>query len=191
MCFFVVALISFTRAARVVDLPDPVGPVTITSPFFSFVNRFSCGGIPRSSSETTFSGIKRKAADIPRLWTNIFTLNLAISSISIEKSRSKVCSKDFFCFSSRISRRYSSACFFVRTGWLSISVISPLIRRAGFEPVEIKISDALYLTAVLRILSSLYIVLCLYLFVQLYHKNRFGARGWGWVLEWGGSIRLI
>jgi len=41
-------------------------------------------------------------------------------------------------------------------------IMSPLILRAGFVPLEIKISEALYFTAVRKILSSWYILVFIF-----------------------------
>ena len=53
-------------AARVVDLPEPVGPVTSTSPFFSLVMRRTPSGSPRSSAERILLGMMRNTAAMPR-----------------------------------------------------------------------------------------------------------------------------
>ena len=58
-------LISSIMAARVVDLPEPVGPVTSTSPRGLAVNSWSNSGSPSSSSLGISTGIRRNAA--PRL----------------------------------------------------------------------------------------------------------------------------
>ena len=52
-------------AASVVDLPEPVGPVTKTRPFFNIGNFFNTGGSPSSSTVNTCEGIDRKAAEMP------------------------------------------------------------------------------------------------------------------------------
>ena len=60
-----VRLISSITAASVVDLPEPVGPVTSTRPRGFVVNSFSTGGSPSCSSVLSSAGMMRKAA--PRL----------------------------------------------------------------------------------------------------------------------------
>ena len=50
-------------AARVVDLPEPVGPVTSTIPFRSLMISLSCGGSPSSSTVGTLLGITRSTME--------------------------------------------------------------------------------------------------------------------------------
>ena len=50
-----------TSAARVVDLPDPVGPVTRTRPWDSSVNACTTAGTPSSSRLGISYGIRRSA----------------------------------------------------------------------------------------------------------------------------------
>jgi hypothetical protein len=83
---------SLTIAASVVDLPEPVGPVTSTRPAgylaisAKIFGQFSC------SSVSTFEGIVRKTAPAPRFWLNAFTRKRARFGISKEKSTSSVSS---------------------------------------------------------------------------------------------------
>ena len=65
MCSSRVSLISSIIAARVVDLPEPVGPVTTTKPRGLEVSWCSALGSPSSSSFLIEIGMRRKAA--PRL----------------------------------------------------------------------------------------------------------------------------
>ncbi len=74
-------LISSTIAASVVLLPDPVGPVTSTSPLARMVSFFTAGGSRSSSSVGTWLGITRKTAPRPCDWTKMFTRNRATPSI--------------------------------------------------------------------------------------------------------------
>ncbi len=76
-CFCEVLLISSTIAARVVDLPDPVGPVTRTRPLLSSVSRFTAAGIPRSSRVGISFLITRNTEPKPWLWTNTLARNRA------------------------------------------------------------------------------------------------------------------
>ena len=62
MCSSRVALITSISEASVVDLPEPVGPVTSTSPRGRLANSATTGGSPSVSSGTTSNGIRRKAA---------------------------------------------------------------------------------------------------------------------------------
>ena len=59
MCFDSVSLISRTIAASVVDFPEPVGPVSSTSPCAWWANAFSVWQNPSSSMDFTFRGIWR------------------------------------------------------------------------------------------------------------------------------------
>ena len=60
MCAFSLWLISSTIAASVVDLPEPVGPVTSTMPRGSRAIVLKISGVLRSASEMTLLGITRK-----------------------------------------------------------------------------------------------------------------------------------
>ena len=57
-----------TIAARVVDLPDPVGPVTSTMPRGSAAIEATRGLIPSSSRVLISYGITRKAAPSDSRW---------------------------------------------------------------------------------------------------------------------------
>ena len=59
-----------TIAVSVVDLPDPVGPVSSTSPRGSSARSRAIAGAPSSSSEYTRSGMKRSAMAIDPSWRN-------------------------------------------------------------------------------------------------------------------------
>ena len=61
------AMISRSSAARVEDLPEPVGPVSSTSPCLSSANCFRTSGRPHSSSEGKANGTRRKTPpSVPR-----------------------------------------------------------------------------------------------------------------------------
>ena len=51
------------RAARVVDLPDPVGPVTSTIPLRSFAISLTTVGMPSSSTVGTLLGMTRSTME--------------------------------------------------------------------------------------------------------------------------------
>ena len=68
MCSSRVALIWSMTAASVVDLPEPVGPVTSTKPRGFFVMSCSAIGMPSSSSDLMTAGIRRNAAPIAERW---------------------------------------------------------------------------------------------------------------------------
>ena len=60
-------------AASVVDLPEPVGPVTTMRPLCSIANFFNTDGrgasnFSKSSNDSTFEGIWRKTAAQPYFW---------------------------------------------------------------------------------------------------------------------------
>ena len=56
-------LILLMMAARVVDLPEPVGPVTSTMPLRSLPISLSWGGIPSSSTVGILFGITRRTTE--------------------------------------------------------------------------------------------------------------------------------
>ena len=67
MCSSRVSLISLMIEASVVDLPEPVGPVTSTRPRGFLAKVRMTGGMPSFSSGTVSEGIRRKAApSVPR-----------------------------------------------------------------------------------------------------------------------------
>ena len=68
MCSSRLSLISSIIEASVVDLPEPVGPVTSTRPRGFLQNSWTTGGRPRSSIGTICDGIRRKAAPIAERW---------------------------------------------------------------------------------------------------------------------------
>ena len=68
MCSLRVSLIRSIIAASVVDLPEPVGPVTSTKPRGFLVKSVSTFGSPRLSSAGISCGIRRKAAPSDARW---------------------------------------------------------------------------------------------------------------------------
>ena len=73
-------------AASVVDLPDPVGPVTSTTPFFSFPTLNNSLGIFSDSSVGIPSGMTRSTiAYVPRC-EKTFTRNRVFCGIEYERS---------------------------------------------------------------------------------------------------------
>ena len=89
MCSRRVLLISSIMAARVVDLPEPVGPVTMTNPRGLRVNSWSTRGSPRSSSRGILTGMRRKAALSALRWKNALTRKRARPGTEYEKSISQ------------------------------------------------------------------------------------------------------
>ncbi len=57
-----------TSAASVVDLPDPVGPVTSTNPRGNRAISETTGGSASSSMVLIWNGISRKAAPMESRW---------------------------------------------------------------------------------------------------------------------------
>ena len=68
MCSSRSSLIMSTIEASVVDLPEPVGPVTSTNPRGLRVNSVSTSGRPSDSRLRISEGIRRKAAEIEPRW---------------------------------------------------------------------------------------------------------------------------
>jgi hypothetical protein len=68
MCSSRVSLISLISEASVVDLPDPVGPVTSTIPRGRRANSRITDGSPSDSIGTVSFGIRRNAAPIVPRW---------------------------------------------------------------------------------------------------------------------------
>ena len=75
-------LIMSTIEARVVDLPEPVGPVTRTKPRGLRVNSASGAGSPSCSRVLISLGIRRKAALIEPRWKKTLTRKRATLGIA-------------------------------------------------------------------------------------------------------------
>jgi hypothetical protein len=102
MCDARVRLIQSRRAASVVDLPDPVGPVTSTRPRGTRETFATMGGSPSSSIVRTFGGIMRSTAPDPCSCRNRFTRKRAIIPIEYPKSASPVSRQSLRGFSGAI-----------------------------------------------------------------------------------------
>ncbi len=76
-----VRLIQSMSAASVVDLPEPVGPVTRMSPRGSRATFATTGGRPSSSTVRTFGGIIRRTAPEPCSCRKTLTRKRATSPI--------------------------------------------------------------------------------------------------------------
>ena len=76
-------------AASVVDLPEPVGPVTSTMPRGWSEISLKIAGAFRSSSDSTLDGIVRITAPAPRFWTKALTRKRARLGMAKEKSHSR------------------------------------------------------------------------------------------------------
>ena len=81
MCSWRVSLIRSSIAASVVDLPEPVGPVTSTKPRGFLVNSSITGGRPSEPRLGMSCGIRRKAADSDARWKYEFTRKRALPGI--------------------------------------------------------------------------------------------------------------
>ncbi len=80
-------------AAKVVDLPEPVGPVTSTRPRGTSEIRRNTSPIPRSSIVSTLDGMVRNTAPAPLFWLKALTRKRATPGTSNEKSVSMNSSK--------------------------------------------------------------------------------------------------
>ena len=89
MCSYLLSLMWSTMAASVVDLPEPVGPVTRISPRGTSMMSLKLLGALSSSSVSTLEGMVRKTAPAPRFWLKALTRKRATPGISNEKSVSR------------------------------------------------------------------------------------------------------
>ena len=92
MCPYSFSFTWLTIAASVVDLPEPVGPVTRISPRGRVVRSAKIFGVLSSSSDSTFEGIVRNAAAAPRCWLNALTRKRARLGTAKLKSHSRTSS---------------------------------------------------------------------------------------------------
>ena len=99
MCSARVWLILSIIAAKVVDLPLPVGPVTSTRPRGRETRAAAAGGRPIWSSDGADSGMTRKTAPTEPFCMNRLPRKRASPSTPKEKSSSFSSSKSFFCCS--------------------------------------------------------------------------------------------
>ena len=75
MCRARVELIWSIIAASVVDLPEPVVPVSRMIPRCSSARSRITGGRPRSSTVRTWNGIARQAIETCPRWRKVLTRN--------------------------------------------------------------------------------------------------------------------
>ncbi len=99
MCPFSSLLILSIRAASVVLLPDPVGPVTSTRPRGFSASFATTPGSPSSSKVRTLNGICRITSDTQPRCLKQLPRNRARFWIPNEKSSSFSVSNRFFWFS--------------------------------------------------------------------------------------------
>src|ERR1700744_5936714 len=132
--------------ASVVDLPEPVGPVTSTRPRGSMHRSLKVLGAFSSSRVRMVDGILRNTAPAPRFWLNALTRNRASLGISKEKSVSKNSSYALRCLSFMMS--YTMLCTSLcDRGGMLMRFMSPSTRIIGGTPEDKCRSDALFLTA--------------------------------------------
>ena len=89
----------FISAASVVDLPDPVGPVTSTRPLGSWEKFTIEGDRPSSSGVGMMEGITRITASTPFLATSTFRRKRETPVMAKEQSSSQSFSNLAFCSS--------------------------------------------------------------------------------------------
>ena len=135
-----------TIAASVVDLPEPVGPVTRIRPRGRSVSSANTLGALRSSSDSTLDGIVRNAAAAPRCWMKALTRKRARFGTAKLKSHSRISSYIFRCESLMMS--YTMACTSsCSIGGRLMRRMSPWTRISGGRPADRCRSEALFLTA--------------------------------------------
>ncbi len=132
--------------ASVVDLPEPVGPVTSTRPRGSMHRSLKTLGAFRSSSDLISDGMLRNTAPAPRFWLNALTRKRARFGISNEKSVSKNSSYTLRCLSFMMSYTMLCTSLCVSAGMFT-RLTSPSTRIMGGTPADRWRSDALFLTA--------------------------------------------
>ena len=132
--------------ASVVDLPDPVGPVTSTSPRGSMHRSRNTLGACSSSRLSICEGMLRNTAPAPRFWLNTLTRKRASFGISNEKSVSKYSSNALRCESFMMS--YTMLCTSLcASGGILMRLMSPSTRIIGGTPADRCRSEAPFLTA--------------------------------------------
>ena len=89
MCPRSVSFLWSIIAARVVDLPDPVGPVTSTTPRGVPATSRKISGARSSFRDGTLDGMARNTAPAPRWWLNALARKRARPGTSNEKSVSR------------------------------------------------------------------------------------------------------
>ena len=92
-----------TIAASVVDLPEPVGPVTTTNPRWKRARSVTTLGIPRSSTFLISNGITRNTAPTASRCWNTFTRNRERPGSEYDMSSSSSCSNRSRSFCGKIA----------------------------------------------------------------------------------------
>ena len=128
-------------AARVVVLPEPVGPVTSTSPRFSSARRRTTGGSPSSSIGGMPGRMCRSTIATEPRWRNTFTRNRPTPFSAYAKSASL----DAMNSSARILGITANATRSVSAAWTDSDetvTSSPSRRMCGGEPTLMWMSEA-------------------------------------------------
>ena len=136
-------------AARVVDLPEPVGPVRRTRPRGFSAIFAMLPGRPSSSKVLIANGICRTTIETHPRCLNTLPRKRARFWMPNEKSSSSSSSKRFFCCSVRTEYAIWSVSFGVSSKSDDALVMSPSTRSLGRSPATIWRSDALRETSVL------------------------------------------
>src|SRR5712692_6526028 len=84
-------------AASVVDLPEPVGPVTSTNPRGLSQSLLTTAGRPSWLNDLISKGIRRKTAAVAPRWLNTLARKRASPFKPNEKSSSRLSSNRCFC----------------------------------------------------------------------------------------------
>src|SRR5215218_7171880 len=151
MCSSRVSLISLISDASVVDLPEPVGPVTSTMPRGRRAKSRMTGGRPSFSIGTVSAGIRRNAAPIVPRWKYAFTRKRAWPGIEYAKSICQSVSRRCRCEELRIAYTISRVSVAVSLGVSSTATSEPRTRSIGGAPAVMWRSDAFLLTTSRRI----------------------------------------
>ena len=132
-------------AASVVDLPEPVGPVTSTRPRGFSDNSANTGGQESWASVWILDGMVRNTAPAPRFWWKALTRKRARPCTSKLKSHSSMSSYCLRWLSFMMSYTMACTCLCV-SGSTLMRRTSPCTRIMGGRPDDKCRSEALFLT---------------------------------------------
>ena len=134
MCSQRVELMWSIIAARVVDFPDPVAPVTSTSPRRSLAIVSTTGGRCRSRIVTIRAGITRSTMPTePRCWKTL-TRKRPRPGTEYAMSISKFSLNFCFCRALMIEKASAIVSSCIRRGCSVIAIRRPSTRITGYEP---------------------------------------------------------
>ena len=134
MCLLVVWFMWSIIAASVVDLPEPVVPVSSTIPRSSSASSVTTAGSASSSIVLILCGIARQAIEITPRWRKALTRKRATSGISKEKSTSCSAANSFSLTWSRSSSRSTRSVSSALSTGSCRPTSSPLTRNSGAAP---------------------------------------------------------